>query len=130
MTVDERARDAGYDDLLDALEDGEGYYLECASGHGWLPPRATCPTCGSRDLGRCPLPATGEVVAHTTVHVAAPAFAEDTPYVVALVDVGPVTLTGQVRGLDPEAVTAGTTVAPTVVESETADERLLGFEPR
>src|SRR6056297_1929720 len=31
--------DEGYDDWLDAIEDGDGYYLECENGHGSLPPR-------------------------------------------------------------------------------------------
>ena len=46
------ARDGAYDDFLDAIEAGEGYYLECENGHGWLPPRRVCPECGSREQHR------------------------------------------------------------------------------
>ena len=28
----------GYADLLDAIADGEGYYIECENGYGSLPP--------------------------------------------------------------------------------------------
>lgn len=124
------ARDAGYDDLLDALEDGEGYYLECEAGHGSLPPRRVCPQCGSRDLEEIALPETGEIVAHTVVHVPTPRFVDDAPYVTAVVDFGTVMLTGQVLGLDPEDVENGTTVGVGIGETATRNERLITFEPR
>lgn len=129
MSDDGRARDAGYDDFLDALESGRGYYLECEEGHGWVPPRSVCPTCGSREFTEPPLPETGEVVAKTTVHVAAPQFEEDTPYVVAVVDLGPVSVTGQVQGRPPSEIDAGLVVTPTILESDTDGDRLLGFQP-
>ncbi|MFB6112241.1 MAG: Zn-ribbon domain-containing OB-fold protein [Halobacteriaceae archaeon] len=129
MSDESRARDAGYDDFLDALEEDEGYFLRCENGHGWLPPRQVCPRCGSQGLTETSLPPTGEVVARTTVHVAAPQFVDDTPYVVAIVDTGAVRLTGQVRGVPPEDVDRGLTVTPTIVTSETSGDRLLGFEP-
>ncbi|WP_336034452.1 Zn-ribbon domain-containing OB-fold protein [Halobacterium yunchengense] len=122
-------RDAGFDELLDALADGDGYYLECANGHGSLPPRRVCPDCGSADLSEARLPATGEVVTFTRVHVPAPSFVEDAPYVTAVVDFGPVRLTGQVLA-DPGDVDVGTTVDVAVGETETAGERVVVFEPR
>ena len=114
----DRVRDEGFDEFLDALADGEGYYVECANGHGSLPPRRVCPHCGSTVLVDEPLPETGEVVTHTQVYVPTPAFAEDAPYVNAVVDFGAVRLTGQVLA-DAEDVTVGTT-----------GERLLVFEQR
>ena len=123
------ARDAGYDDWLDALESGEGYYLECANGHGSLPPRRVCPHCASRELAEEPLPETGVVESHTTIHVATPSFVDDAPYVTAVVDFGPVRLTGQVLA-DEADVENGMSVVPIVSESETTGERLLCFEPR
>jgi uncharacterized OB-fold protein len=119
-------RDAGYDDWLDALESSDGYYLECANGHGSLPPRRVCPHCASRELTEEPLPETGTVESHTTIHVATPSFVDDAPYVTAVVDVGPVRLTGQV--VDGDDVENGTAVAPFVGQSETTGERLLCFE--
>ena len=90
-------RDAGFDDFLDALAAGDGYYLACGEGHGSLPPRRACPQCGDRDLEETTLPNTGTVDSCSTVHVATPAFVDDAPYVVAVVDFGAVRLTGQVR---------------------------------
>lgn len=129
MTDQNEVRSAGYDDLLDAIAQNSGYYLTCPQDHGWLPPRAVCPTCGARELTEAPLPDTGEVVATTTIHVAAPQFDSDSPYAVALVDMGPITITGQIRGLDPATVEPGLTVEPSIVHSETTGDRLLGFEP-
>ena len=40
----------GYADLLDAIADGEGYYIECENGYGSLPPHHVCPECGSQEL--------------------------------------------------------------------------------
>ena len=126
----ERVRDEGYDDFLDAVAAGEGFYLECPEGHGWLPPRRVCPECGATDLEEVPLPETGAVETFTTVHVAAPEFVDDVPYVTAVVDFGPVRLTGQIRGLDPEEIEVGTELSPDVGETNTAGERVLVFRAR
>lgn len=128
MTQD-TARNAGYDDFLDAIATGDGYYLECANGHGWLPPRQVCPTCSTREFTRESLPDKGVIKAASTVYVAAPQFSDDTPYTVVLATFGPVTLTGQLSGVSPEDIEAGLTVEPTVVESQTTGDRLLGFTP-
>ena len=124
------ARDAGYDDWLDAVADGEGYYLACENDHGWLPPRRVCPDCGSRDLSEEPLPDSGEVQTHTTVYVATPAFEADAPYVTAVARFGPVSITGLVRGVDPDAVEMGDVVGIDVGERETTGDRAVVFRPR
>jgi uncharacterized OB-fold protein len=121
----ERVRDEGFDDLLDAIETGEGFYLECPEDHGSLPPRRVCPHCGATDLEETPLPETGEVETFTTVNVAAPEFADDVPYVTAVADFGGVRLTGQVRGVDSDDLEVGIEVAPEVGGSETTGERVL-----
>ncbi|MFB6124992.1 MAG: Zn-ribbon domain-containing OB-fold protein [Halanaeroarchaeum sp.] len=123
-------RDAGYDDLLDALEAGEGYYLECPDGHGSFPPRHVCPHCGSADLEEVALPETGDIVAHTVVYVPTPRFVDDAPYATAVVDFDGVQLTGQVLGVEPSAVENGMTVGVTIGETTTRNERLVVFEPR
>jgi uncharacterized OB-fold protein len=125
----ERVRDDGFDDFLDAVESGEGFYLECPEGHGSLPPRRVCPNCGATDLEETPLPETGEIETHTTVHVAAPEFADDAPYVTAIADFGTVRLTGQFRETESEATEVGTEVTVGIGESETAGERVLVFRP-
>lgn len=126
--TDERPRDEGYDDLLDAVAAGEGYYLACSSGHGSLPPRRACPVCGERDLTERPLPETGTVVTFTVVHVPTPAFEGEAPYVTAIAEFGPVRLTGLVVGVDPDVVETGATVRPGVREVGEGRRRLV-FEP-
>lgn len=126
----ERVRDAGYDDFVDALEDGEGYYYQCEEGHGSLPPRRVCPHCGSRELSEEPLPDEGEVIAHTIVHVPTPRFIDDAPYVTAVVDFGEVQLTGQVVDVEPDSMTDGINVTPSVGRTATNDDRLITFESR
>ena len=128
--MSENARDGAYDDLLDAIAAGEGYYLECPEGHGWLPPRRVCPECGARDHEETPLPEAGEVATYTTVSVATPQFSEDAPYVTAIVDFGAVSVTGLVRGVDPEDVAVGLPVGIDVGERETTGERAIVFRPR
>ncbi|MFC7045469.1 Zn-ribbon domain-containing OB-fold protein [Halobacteriaceae archaeon GCM10025711] len=128
--MSEKVRDAGYDDLLVAIADGNGYYLECENGHGSLPPRHVCPHCGSAVLTEEPLPESGTVEAFTVVHVPTPRFVDDAPYVTAIVDFGPVRLTGQVVGVDHDEVVHGMAVTVDVGRTATSDERLLVFEER
>lgn len=97
--------------FLDAIEAGDAYYLQCPDGHGSVPPRRICPDCHSRDLSRAPLPSTGEIVTYTVVSVPAPRFADDGPYVTAIADFGPVTITGQLRDVEPDSVETGQTVS-------------------
>ncbi|MEF8837991.1 MAG: OB-fold domain-containing protein [Haloarculaceae archaeon] len=130
MSDFERARDGAYDDLLDAIEEDGGFYLECENGHGWLPPRRICPDCGSRELREESLPESGEIETYTVVQVAAPNFAEDAPYVTALADFGPVRITGMMPDVDPETVDTGDVVGVTVGERVTTGDRMLAFEPR
>jgi len=120
---------ATYDEWLDAIEAGEGFYLQSPEGHGSLPPRRVCPHSGSTDLTREPLPETGTIETYTVVHVGATKFDNDTPYVSAVVDFGPVAVTGIARGVDPEAVAVGDEVGVTVETRETTDDRLVVFRP-
>jgi len=119
-----------YDDWIDQIEAGEGYYVECEEGHGWLPPRRVCPDCGSRELSDESLPASGEIATHTTITVATPQFEDDAPYVTAIAEFGPVSITGLVRGVDPEDVSMGDAVGIEVGERETTGERAVVFRPR
>ncbi|WP_128475766.1 Zn-ribbon domain-containing OB-fold protein [Halorussus pelagicus] len=123
----EPVRDEGFDDFLDAIEAGEGFYLECPEGHGSLPPRRVCPHCGATDLEETPLPETGEIETYTEVHVPAPSFADDAPYVTAVVDFGAVRLTGQLRGGETAEIEVGTEVSVGIGENETAGERVVVF---
>ena len=125
---DESVRDAGYDDFLDAIEDESPFYLECAEGHGSLPPRQVCPECGSSELRERDLPTEGTIVAHNVVHVPTPRFADDTPYATAIVDFGPVSVTGQVRTVDPQQVENGQSVTIETDLTATNEDRLIVFE--
>lgn len=120
--------DAGYDAWLDAIVADEGYYLECPEGHGSLPPRRVCPHCGSPDLSEEPLPETGSVETFSVVHVAAPTFVDDAPYVTAVAAFGPVRLTGVVDA-DPESVAVGDAVSVAVDATETAGDDVVVFRP-
>ncbi len=124
------ARDGGYDDWLDAVAEGAGYSLVCDNGHGWLPPRRVCPDCGSRNLSEEPLSDAGEIATHTTVYVATPQFEDDAPYVTAVADFGPVSITGLVRGADPDEVEMGDVVGIDVGERETTGDRAVVFRSR
>jgi uncharacterized OB-fold protein len=109
MTRD--GREDGYDDLLDAVETGSGYYLACSNGHGSLPPREVCPTCGDADLSQTSLPQRGTVVTFTEVAVPTPRFAGDRP-VVAIAEFGAVRLTGRVDS--DHTIAIGDPVEPAV----------------
>ncbi|ARS88659.1 Zn-ribbon domain-containing OB-fold protein [Natrarchaeobaculum aegyptiacum] len=122
-------RDGGFDEWLDAAEEGEAYYLECPAEHGSLPPRRVCPTCGSTDLEEQPFPETGEIETYTVTHVPTPAFEQDAPYATAVADFGPLRITGQVVGITPENVEVGLEVELEVTVSETTGERVVGFWP-
>ena len=115
--------------MLDAAEEGEAYYLECENGHGSLPPRRTCPHCGSPELTEESLPDVGTVETHTTTRIAAPSFASKTPYTTAVADFGPVRLTGIVRA-DPEDIETGMTVGVAVGRNTMTGNRMLTFHPR
>lgn len=121
MTDDDTVRDEGFDDLLDAIAEGAGYYLACPDDHGTLPPARVCPVCGDSDLTETPLPETGTVVTYTVVHVGTPEYEAETPYVTAVAAFGDVRLTGLLDGVAPDAVDLELAVEPAV--GETADGR-------
>ena len=122
-------RDAGFDDFMDAVEDGEPYYLESPSGNGWLPPMQVDPETGDAELVERPLPDTGQIQTHSTVNVPTPMFADDAPYVVALAGFGPVNVTGQLRDVDPSDAEIGMEVEIGVDRTETTGERIVVFRP-
>ncbi|MWV65157.1 nucleic acid-binding protein [Halorubrum sp. JWXQ-INN 858] len=126
------AGDAGYDEWLAALADGQGFYLESPAGHGSLPPRRVCPHSGSTELTAEPLPEVGTLETFTVVHVPTPRFDDDAPYVTAIADFGAVRLTGVLRGVDPEAVDGidlGMAVEAGVEERETDGKRIVVLRP-
>lgn len=91
---------------LDAIQAGEGFYLACEHGHATVPPRERCPRCGGTLEDR-PLPQTGTVIARTVVHVPTPRFEGLAPYATAVVEAGPLRLTGLLVDADPASVDRG-----------------------
>ena len=107
--------------LLGAVCDGCGTVL--------LPPRPACYACGSREVYVEEQPRTGEVVSYTAVHTPPPAFAEDAPYTVAIVELDSgARLTGRVDA-PYEDVEIGTPVRLTVRgPTEREKEAALSYE--
>lgn len=126
---DDQVRDAGFDEWLEAAEEGEATYLECPAEHGSLPPRRVCPKCGSTDLEEREFPETGDIVTYTVMHVPTPAFEDDAPYVTAIADFGPLRVTGQLVATSPENVEVGLEVELEITVSETTGDRVVGFWP-
>lgn len=120
---------ATYNEWIDAIDAGEGFYLESPEGYGSLPPRRVCPHTGSSDLTQEPLPEIGTVETYSVVHVGATKFADDTPYISVIASFGPVQLTGVLRGVDPETVDVGDEVSVTVETRKTTDDPLVVFRP-
>jgi hypothetical protein len=60
--------------------------------------------------------------------VPTPQFSDDSPYVTAIASFGPVTITGQLRDVDPDDVELGQSVSLTVATSETTGDRVIAFE--
>ena len=83
-----------------------------ACGHYWFPPSASCPHCLSTDFAFTPVSGQGKVFSFVTFHrVYHPAFEQEVPYVVALVELeeGPRLLTNIV-GVPPDKVACEMTV--------------------
>jgi len=90
---------------------GEGKLMgsRCRScGRLLVPPRPVCPSCYGTDMEWVELKGEGTVESFTVIHVAPPQFADEVPYVVALVklDEG-VKLPGRLTGVRPEEVKVG-----------------------
>lgn len=76
-----------------------------------FPPRAVCPKCGRKSVGRMeriPLSGRGTVVSYTVVHQPAPGFELLKPYVLAIVELRDgARLTTQLIDCDPGEVAVG-----------------------
>jgi uncharacterized OB-fold protein len=71
----------------------------CADcGRVLIPPRPACYECGSRDVHIEEQPRIGEIASYTEVHKPAPAFTDQAPFTVAVVELeSEARLTGRVR---------------------------------
>ena len=70
-----------------ALADERLLGAVCADcGTNLIPPRLACYACGSRNVHIEEQPRSGEIVSYTEVHKPAPAFADQAPFTVAVVE--------------------------------------------
>ena len=88
------------------------YRLEAARcttcGEIVYPARLVCPKCHGRAFEPCRVSDHGEVVTYTVIHVPGPAFANEAPYVLAVVALdGGGTMTCQIVDLVEEEVRCG-----------------------
>ncbi|MFC6988918.1 Zn-ribbon domain-containing OB-fold protein [Haloplanus sp. GCM10025708] len=127
MTPEELTPDSPFTlpGFFDALSDGRLVAAVCSCGEVLVPPRTACYACGGRDLELEDQPRTGEIYSYTEVRTAPPAFEDDAPYTVAVVELDSgARLLGRVDA-DYDAVAIGDDVElrvrdPTEAEREIA----------
>ncbi|QYJ03621.1 OB-fold domain-containing protein [Nocardioides panacisoli] len=97
-----------------------------ACDHRFLYPRMCCPACSSRDVELVPASGTGRIASFVVNHRGPGEFAEDTPYVLALVALaeGPL-LMATVRTDDPTTVAVDQPVR--VAFAERGERRVVEF---
>ncbi len=72
-----------------------------------FPPRLSCAGCRGECFETVTLPDEGTLVTWTVIHVAPKGFAGQTPYIVAMVELGGVRVTAQIVEADPRELVAG-----------------------
>jgi hypothetical protein len=78
----------------------------CGKMH--FPPRPVCDGCRGREFEIRPMALSGKVLTYTVIRVAPPAFAQEVPYVVAVIEMEDATrLTAQVADVAPEEMKMG-----------------------
>lgn len=122
-------------EFYDNLRDGRLTTTECGDcGEIHFPPRIVCPECQSEDLDYVDLPHEGELFAFSTVRAGAPMGMEDeVPFVIGIVDLGPVQLSAHVDGAEYDDLSIGDPVEMKVVEIDgpVDHERVFyRFEPK
>lgn len=115
----------------DALAERRLLLPRCnACGCHWFPPTPGCPTCGANDFGFVEVSGRGTLYSWVVVQRALhPAFAEDVPYTIALVELeeGPRLFGRLFANGSPRDVTAGMRLQPVFYTVQ--DRTLLGFQP-
>jgi uncharacterized OB-fold protein len=96
-----------------------------------VPPRPSCPKCGSTKLSWIEMSGKGKLATFTVVHVGTVELASDTPYVVGVVELseGP-KVSCRILGVDankPESIKVGTPMTADFIVK--ADKAVLGFRP-
>jgi len=111
--------------FYDNLHEGDLTTTECGDcGAIHFPPRIVCPECHSDDLAYTSLPHRGELFAFTEVRGAAPiGMNDDVPFVVAVVDLGPVRLSARVVDAGYEDLSIGDEVELVIVDLDDATDQ-------
>lgn len=122
-------------EFYDNLRDGRLTTTECRNCDALhFPPRIVCPECMDDDLKYTDLPHEGEMHSFTEVRgTSAIGMNEDTPFVVGVVDLGPVKLSARIDDARYEDLEIGDPVGLKVVEIDgpTEQDRVFyRFEPR
>jgi hypothetical protein len=88
------------------------YRLEAAKcrkcGYIAYPPRLVCPKCRHREFEKLVLSGKGKLLTYTVIHVAPPAFLNETPYVVGIIETDEgLRLTVGIADVDPVELKVG-----------------------
>ncbi|SDK59493.1 Zn-ribbon domain-containing OB-fold protein [Natronorubrum texcoconense] len=123
-------------EFYENLRDGQLTTTQCTDCEAiHFPPRIVCPKCTSDDLEYVDLPHEGELFAFSEVRGGLPMglSEHDVPYVVGVVDLGPVRLSGRVDDAAYSDLEIGDPVSLKIVEIDgpTDEERVFyRFEPQ
>ena len=106
------------------LRDGRLTTTECTDcGELHYPPRIVCPECLSDDLAYVDLPHEGEMHSFTEVRGTPPIGMSDVPFVVGVVDLGPVQLSARIDDAAYEDLEIGDPVSLKVMDiDDTTDQ--------
>lgn len=121
-------------EFYDNLRGGDLTTTECADcGTVHFPPRIVCPECLSDDLRYTDLPHEGELHSFTEVRgTAAIGMSDDPPFVVGVVDLGPVGLSARIDDAGYQDLELGDAVGLKIVEIDGPTDRervFYRFEP-
>jgi len=107
------------------LRDGQLTTTQCGDCDAvHFPPRVVCPECHGDDLSYVDLPHRGDLFAFTEVRGAAPiGMDDDVPFVVAVVDLGPVRLSARIEDAGYDDLAIGDEVELVVVELDDATDQ-------
>lgn len=113
------AAHTGIHPFYEHLQDGQLTTTTCDDcGRVHFPPRIVCPSCTGDDLSYTNLPHRGELHSFTEVRGPTPIGMDDAPFVVGVVDLGPVRLSARIDDADYGALAIGDAVRLKIIDIE------------